>query len=192
MQPATQGDVSQLLAAIRAGDAGAQSLLAERLWPRFRSLAGRLLADEPTPASLQPSDLVDEAFLHILRGKLFSKAPDRIYLFRAAAKVMRHVLVEHARRRRAEKRGGNRQREPFSVLLDYCERKRIDAVALHDALEALSSAHERAALVMTLRTLGGYTEPEVAELLGASLSTVQKDTQFARAWLRRELGGDAP
>ncbi len=190
MQAETQGELTQLLAAIQAGCPDAQSQLLHLMYSRFYRMARHLLAEEPSGLSLQPSDLLDEAVVRILQSNLLHTAPNRVYLLRAVGRLMRRVLVEHARRRQAEKRGGKFRRLPLDALLDYYERQEIDTVALHDALEVLSSLHERAALAITWRTIGGCSEAEVAELLGVSVSTIQKDTQFARAWLRKQLADD--
>ena len=101
---------------------------------------------------------------------------------------MRNILVDHARRRRAEKRGGNLRQHPLDAVLDHYEKQQIDVIALRDALEALSQDYERASMVMTLRYIAGFTVNDVADQLGVSVATVEKDTQFARAWLRMRLG----
>lgn len=186
----TQGEVTQLLAAVRDGSPGAVDRLVELVYAHWHRLAERLLDREADMHSLQPTALLNEALVRILEGDLLHQAPNRFYFFKAASRVMGHILVEHARRRRSLSRGGKFRRLPFDVLLDYYDKQRIDVVALRNALDVLAGVHERAAVVMTLRTIGGYTADEVARQLEVSVSTVEKDTQFARAWLRKELGGD--
>jgi RNA polymerase sigma-70 factor (ECF subfamily) len=110
----------------------------------------------------------------------------------AGLQAMRRVLVEHARRRRAEKRGGGWQRVPLDDLLEHFEQPSGDIVALHEALDQLAADDPREAEIVQLHFFGGQTFPEVAELLGVSVSTVEKDYRHARSWLRRRLVESAP
>jgi RNA polymerase sigma factor (TIGR02999 family) len=184
------GDITRLLDAVRAGDRQAEAQLIELAYPRLHRAAQRLMRQEREGHSLQATALLHEAFTKVLVGKMLHEAPNRAYFFAAMARLMQQTLVDHARRRDAEKRGGGLTRVPFDVLLDYFRKQHIDVFALHDALEVLAAEHERPALVLTLRTLGGLTAQEVAAQLDVSLSTVEKDTQFARACLRQKLGED--
>jgi RNA polymerase sigma factor (TIGR02999 family) len=102
---------------------------------------------------------------------------------------MREVLVEHARRRAAARRGGGRRRVPLDRVLAYFEEQEVDVIAVHEALDRLAEWNERQAEVMTLRYFGGLTVPEVAESLGVSVVTVERDWRLARAWLGRQLRG---
>jgi RNA polymerase sigma factor (TIGR02999 family) len=102
---------------------------------------------------------------------------------------MRQVLVDHARRRDADKRAGRRERVPLDRVLQYFER-RLDVIALHEALDRLMVLHERQGLVVALRFFTGLSVPEVADVLGVSAGTVEGDWRIARAWLRGQLGGD--
>ncbi|QDV39373.1 ECF-type sigma factor [Tautonia plasticadhaerens] len=111
------------------------------------------------------------------------------YLFAAASRTMRQVLVDHARRRRARKRDGDRIRVPLDRALAGFEERGLDVIALHEALERLTQEHPRQAQVVDLRYFGGLSVPEVAATLGVSDTTVEADWQFARAWLRGRLGG---
>jgi RNA polymerase sigma-70 factor (ECF subfamily) len=105
---------------------------------------------------------------------------------------MRQVLVDHARRRHAAKRDGARARVPLDEALSSFEEQGLDVIVLHEALDRLAPAHPRPAQVVDLRFFGGLSVPEVSELLGVSDSTVEGDWRFARAWLRRQLGGTPP
>jgi RNA polymerase sigma factor (TIGR02999 family) len=191
MEAPEADEITQLLDAVRAGDARAEARLIELTYPRLHREAQRLLLQERDADSLQTTALLHEAFIKGLVGELLHQAPNRAYFFAAMARLMRQTLVEHARRRRAEKRGGGLTRVPIDALLDYFQKQNLDVQALHDALEVLASEHPRPALVFTLRFVGGLTAEEVARHLQVSLSTAEKDTHFARAWLRKELGGDA-
>lgn len=182
------GEVTRLLDAARAGRPGARDQLVELVYDHLRGLAGGLLAPETRSQTLQPTALVHEAFLRLQAGGALAGAPDRRYLFAAAVRAMRRILVEHARRRRAAKRGGAWQRVPLDDLLDHVERQDLDVVALHEALDDLAAVDEREAEIVQLHFFGGLPFAEIAELLGVSLSTVEKDFRHARSWLRRRLG----
>ncbi len=104
---------------------------------------------------------------------------------------MRQVLVDHARRRGAAKRDGGRNRLPLDQVLQFFEDRRLDIVALHEALDHLMTLHERQALVVSLRFFAGLSVAEVAEVLDVSIATVEGDWRIARAWLRGQLGSDA-
>jgi RNA polymerase sigma factor (TIGR02999 family) len=184
-----QGDVTQLLAAIRAEVPGADDRLLELVYSRLHGLASHYAADEPDSCSLSPTALLHEALLRTLGDDLFRKAPNRAYLFSAVCAAMRRVLVEHARRRKAGRRGGGRKPMPLDALLDRLEGRDVNVVEVNDALEALAAVHLRASQALTLRMLGGFTVREMAKQLGVCASTVEKDLRFARAWLHRQLEG---
>ncbi len=186
------GDVTQLLDDIRAGVSGARDRLVKLVYRRLHRMAVTYMAQEPDDHSLQPTALLDEAFLRILAKDVLQQAPNRAYLFGAFSRAMRHILAQHARRRRAEKRGRGQKSLPFDALVAHLEEEqRVDVVELRDALEALAAVKERASQVITWRMLGGFTVAEVAALLHISASTVEKDTRFALAWLHKQLGDDA-
>jgi RNA polymerase sigma factor (TIGR02999 family) len=100
---------------------------------------------------------------------------------------MREVLIDHARQRAADRRGGGWQRVPLDSVVDYFEAQGLDVVAVHEALDRLTALNERQGQVMTLRYFGGLTVPEVAEALGVSVVTIERDWRLARAWLRGQL-----
>jgi RNA polymerase sigma-70 factor (ECF subfamily) len=120
---------------------------------------------------------------------VLDRAADRSFLFAAAARSMREILIDHARRRRADRRGGDRQRVPLDLVVDYFESQELDVVAVHEALDRLAKLNERQSQVITLRYFGGLTVPEVARALGVSVFTVERDWRFARAWLHGQLQG---
>jgi RNA polymerase sigma factor (TIGR02999 family) len=186
------GDVTVLLHAIRAGDAQAKGRLAALVYGELRGVAAGLMGRERGDHTLQPTALVHEAFVRLFRDDLWRTAPNRSYLFGAAARAMREVLADHARRRRAAKRGGTVRRVPLDDLLDHLEHEQnVDVLALHESLDRLSALHDRQSQVVTLRFFGGFTVAEIAGLLGLSVSTVEADFRLARAWLRQQLKGDA-
>lgn len=190
MPPPDQCQVTELLAAIRGGDLDARERLFLLLGEELRAIAADKLRGERAGHTLQPTALVNEAVVRLLDQQTLSHAPDRHYLFAAISTAMCQVLVDHARARAAAKRGGRWTPHPLDAVLDLIEQRAGDVVSLNDALDQLAAVHERASQVVSLRFLAGYSETEVAGQLGVSLSTVQSDWRFARAWLRLRLRGD--
>jgi RNA polymerase sigma-70 factor, ECF subfamily len=187
-----QGEVTLLLRSILDGDARAKDRLVGLVYDELRGIATGLLCQETGPNSLQPTALVHEAYLRLDRGQLLSRAPDRHYFFAAAAQAMRRVLVDHARRRRAEKRADGRQRVALDAVLDYFHQENLDVVALNEALDDLAALNERQSQVVVLRFFGGFTVAEVGEQLGVSTSTVESDFRLARAWLHHQIKEVSP
>ena len=187
-----RGDLSGLLGEARAGHADARDRLVRAIYGELRRMAGGLMRHERPDHTLQPSALVHEALLRLLGGEALADVPDRRYLFAAAVRAMRQVLVDHARRRRALKRDGRRVRVPLDRALATLEERGLDVVALHEALEHLALEHPRQAQVVDLRFFGGLSFPEVAAALGVSDTTAEGDWRLARAWLRGRLGGSQP
>jgi RNA polymerase sigma factor (TIGR02999 family) len=182
-------DLTALLDAIRDGREGATDQLVGAIYAELRRIAGGLMRHERPSHTLQPSALVHEALLRLLDGDTLAELPDRHHLFAAASRAMRQVLVDHARKRRADKRQGGRIRVPLDEALAAIEEQGLDILALHEALDRLAREHVRPAQVVDLRFFGGLTVPEVAALLAVSDTTVESDWRFARAWLKGQLGG---
>jgi RNA polymerase sigma factor (TIGR02999 family) len=177
--------VSVLLEEVCAGNTDARSRLLERVYDELRGMARHFLRGESPSFSLQSGDVVAELFLRLF-GTDF-KPENRSHFFGAAAKVMREVVVDHARKRRSQKRGANRQRVRLDEVVDYFERQNLAVEAVHEALEQLAAVRPRQSQVLTLRYFFAYTVPETAALIQVSEKTVQNDERFARAWLRRKL-----
>jgi RNA polymerase sigma factor (TIGR02999 family) len=190
MDAERRGDLTALLGEVRAGDEDAKDRLVRAIYAELRRLACGLMHHERPGHTLQPSALVHEALMRLLDGEVLAEVPNRRYLFAAAAQAMRQVLVDHARRRRAAKREGSRARVPLDGALVALEEQGLDVLALHEALDRLAQAHPRPAQVVTLRFFGGLSVPEVAESLAVSVTTVESDWRFARAWLKGHLGGE--
>ena len=170
----------------------AKGELISLVYDELRRVASRLMRRERTDHTLSPTAVVHEAVIRLLGDEVFDKAVDRSYLFASAARAMREVLIDHARRRAADRRGGNRRRVPLDLVADYFEQQGLDVVAIHEALDRLAELNERQSQVMTLRYFGGLTVPEVAAALRVSVVTVERDWRLARAWLGsqlRERGG---
>jgi RNA polymerase sigma factor (TIGR02999 family) len=185
--PPPPGEITRRLRALREGDPEASAQLAAATHGELLRLARNLLRGERRGHTLEPGALVNEAWLRLI-GPEQPDWRDRLHFLGIAARLMRQVLVDHARRRDAGKRGGDWRR----VTLD--ERGtggtvplEADMFDLHRALERLEELDERQARVVELRFFGGLTVPEIGELLGAAESTIHADWALARAWLAREL-----
>jgi RNA polymerase sigma-70 factor (ECF subfamily) len=171
---------------VRGEDSAGQTLLpvvAEEL----RAIAGGLLRRERADHTLQPTALVNEAWMRLFQGDDGAAPEGRRHFFALAAKVMRQVLVDHARRRGREKRGGGDAALPLDEALVALEVEGLDLLDLNAALEELAALDERQARVVELRFFGGLEAEEAAEVLGVSLSTVERDWRVARAWLYQRL-----
>ena len=183
----TQGEVTKLLPDIAAGSREAKNQLFELVYDELRGMARAKMAREPEDHTLQPTALVNEVYMKLFADRNL-KAPNRAYFFAAAAEAMRQVLVDHARKRRAEIHGGNLRRTPIDAVLDaLTTSQQVDMLALHEALERLEGFGKRQYEAMMLRFFGGLKNEEVAEHLKVSVSTVEKDWKIARAWLHGQL-----
>ncbi len=149
------------------------------------------MAGERAGHSLQATALVNEAYVRLVDGKAV-EWHDRAHFLAVAARVMRRILVDHARARRSQKRGGLAARVTFDEALVVTDEPLQDFVALDDALEALSKFDARKGRVIELRFFGGLTVEETASVLEVSPATVMGDWRLAKAWLRREMRGDGP
>lgn len=190
MAGAARSDVTLLLARARDGDEQARDDLIGRVYGELRRVAGGLMRREHPGHTLSPTAVVHEAVIKLLGEAALDRAPDRSYLFASAARAMREVLIDHARRRATARRGGGRHRVPLDAVVDYFEDQGLDLVAVHEALDRLAERNGRQAQVVTLRYFGGLTVPEIAETLGVSVGTVERDWRIARAWLSNELRGE--
>jgi RNA polymerase sigma factor (TIGR02999 family) len=186
------GEVTRLLDAVRAGEVDASDQLFALIHDELQAVAENLMRRERPDHTLEPAALVNEAFLRLLGPGGLAKFPNRRYLFATMARVMRRILVEHARRRSTQKRAGGQQRLPLDAVLDYFEQQDVDIVRLHEALEELATIHERPSQVVTLRYFDGLTLEEIAEHLEVSVMTVRRDLRIAKAWLSHELRGVTP
>lgn len=139
--------------------------------------------------SLQATALVNEAYVRLVDGKAV-EWHDRAHFLAVAARIMRRILVDHARARGAHKRGGGRARVTFDEALVVTDEARQNFVALDDALEALAKFDERKSRVVELRFFGGLSVEETAAVLTVSVDTVMRDWRLAKAWLQAEMRGD--
>jgi RNA polymerase sigma-70 factor (ECF subfamily) len=189
MEAKPQHELTLILERARAGDEGARDKLVAQVYDELRQVASGLMRRERADHTLSPTAVVNEAVIRLLGDAIFDKAADRSFLFASAARAMREVLIDHARRRAADRRGGGRRRVPLDAVVDYFQAQGLDLVAVHEALDRLAERDWRQAQVMTLRYFGGMTVPEVATALGVSTVTVERDWRLARAWLAGQLGG---
>jgi RNA polymerase sigma factor (TIGR02999 family) len=179
-------DVTRLLARWKDGDEAALQQLVPIVHDELRRLARRQMAGERPGHTLEPTALVNEAYLRLVTLKQI-RWQDRAHFFAMAARLMRRILVDFARSRRSRKRGGGAKQVSFTQSLDVAEGQPTDVLALNDALEALAAVDERKGRVVELRFFGGLSVEETAEVLDVSRETVKRDWTFAKMWLRRHL-----
>ena len=184
--PASAGQITEQLEALRRGDRQAESVLAELVYDDLHARARQYMRRERPDHTLQPTALVNETFLQLLRHQTI-EWQSRAHFLAVASVVMRRILVDHARRRLAGKRSGARQQ----VELDErhaAQHPHLDQVlALDEALTRLSQMDPRQGRLVELMYFGGLTEVETAEALGISVRTVRRDWSSARAWLQAQL-----
>ena len=186
MAPPPPADITELLRAWRGGREGALDRLMPLVYGQLRQIARRHLRRERPDHSLQATALVNEAYLRLIDVNRVDYH-DRAHFFAMSARVMRRVLVDHARARRYQKRGGSAVRVTLDDGLVAVGDRGQDLVALDDALEALEKVAERKCRVVELKFFGGLTNDDVAEVLGLSRATIADDWTVARAFLKREL-----
>jgi RNA polymerase sigma factor (TIGR02999 family) len=208
--------VTAALDRLRAGDAAAKGRLIELIYDDLRAVARRLMARERAGHTLEPTALVNESLLRLADTRSLKRLEDRGHLMAAATEAFRRVLIDHARARRAQKRGGGRARvgldealeraappadtappvehadqatEVFDRLLAWYDEQGLDVIALDDVLDELRDVDPRWFDVVLLRFFGGLGVDRTAEILGVSPRTVTLDWNRARAWLHVRLGG---
>jgi len=178
--------ITQLLVKWGSGDKTALDELIPLVYDELRKLAASYLRRKPGAHSLQATALVHEAYVRLAEGKGASMQR-RAQFFGLAAKVMRDILVDHARKRLATKRGGQQLRLSLSQAERLGHKPEVDVVALDDALRELAATNPQHSRVVELRFFGGLTIEETAEVMSLSHATTERYWSFARAWLRREL-----
>ncbi|MEK6702334.1 MAG: ECF-type sigma factor [Planctomycetota bacterium] len=183
------GDVTVLLRAVRDGLPGAPDRLMACVYGELRKIASNRVAGAGTDV-LEPTTLVHEAYLRLF-GKDDTSWENRHHFFWAAARAMRDILVERARSRGAEKRGGSIQHVELTDLPSL-ESESIELLSLSEALTRLEIDHPVAAQIVTLRFFAGLTREQIAEVMQMSPSAVWREWQFAKAWLHTEIDGAGP
>jgi RNA polymerase sigma factor (TIGR02999 family) len=178
--------VTQLLVAAGQGDAGADDRLWSLVYDELRRLARRQLANEGQGCTVESTALVHEAFLRLV-GSEPVEWSNRRHFFASAARVMRHIRIEDARRRGRVKRGGGQRPDPIRDEPAIPENDAIEVLAIDEALKKLEQTAPRQAEVVMLRYFAGLSVDETAQVLGVSARTVDYEWRYARAWLHREL-----
>lgn len=182
------GEITRLLEQVRTGDESAGQRVFELAYDELRAIAAGLMKRERPDHTLQPTALVHEAAERLLPDLRVSSHVGRTYFFATAARAMRRILIDHARARNAQRRGGKGRKTPLDAVVDVVQKSSgVDLIVLDDALERLSQVCKRHADVVVLKFFGGMTMPEIAEHLDVSLSTVESDWRLARAWLSQAL-----
>jgi RNA polymerase sigma factor (TIGR02999 family) len=178
--------VTQLLVAWNRGNQAALDELFPIVYDELRRLARSYLRQEHPGHTLQPTELVHEAYLRLIDQRSVSWQ-NRAQFFGLAAQMMRRILVNHALRRHAAKRGGHVPRVPLDEAIDVLEARQVDVVALDAALKALDALDARQSQIVELRFFGGLTVDETAEVVGISPASVKRDWAAAKLWLLREI-----
>jgi RNA polymerase sigma factor (TIGR02999 family) len=183
----SMSEVTQLLDAITRGEAEASDQLLPLVYDELRRLAASYLNQEKTGQTLQATALVHEAFLRLVGNDLDAKWQGRSHFLAAAALAMRRILVDNARRKKRDKRGGGLQRVDLIDQPDPRLDRADKMLALDEALTRLAAADARAAELVQLHTFGGLSVEEAGAQLGMARSVAYQEWAFARAWLRHEL-----
>jgi RNA polymerase sigma-70 factor, ECF subfamily len=177
-------NLTALFARMRHGDSEAVNGVMAVLYAELHRLAARQMRREARSHTLQPTALVNEAYLRLMHGRV--AIHDRQHFLALAAQAMRRALVDHARHKRARKRGGGFERVALDVV-PGANAIEVDVLALDEALAELSVLAPRASRIVELRFFGGYTDQEVCDILGENLPAVRRDWVFARSWLKARL-----
>jgi RNA polymerase sigma factor (TIGR02999 family) len=183
-------DVTELLLQWSEGDRAALDRLTPIVYDELLRLARMRLSGERSDLTLQPTALVHRAYLK-LTGQVRVPWKNRAHFFAIAATIMRRILIDDARRRNAEKRGGGIQ-VTFDEEIDIVDAKPPDVLALDLALQSLARIDERKSRIIELKYFGGLTTEEISEATGLSVATVGRDLRLAHAWLQRQIGGGSP
>ena len=180
-------EITQLLLSWSKGDETALDHLIPLVYPELRKLARRYMARESPEHTLQTSALINEAYLRLVDQQAV-EWQDRAHFFAAAAQMMRHILIDHARSHRYAKRGAGAQHVPLEDVTVVSQERAAELVALDDALTRLTQVDPRKSQIVELRFFGGLTVEETAEVLKLSPITIKREWRSAKAWLQSEIG----
>lgn len=183
--------ITQLLKQWRSGEQTALDQLLPLVYDELHRVAQRALRQQPAGHTLQTTALINEAYLRMCNMPQI-EWQDRAHFFAVAARVMRHLLVDHARAQVTAKRGGGAQRVDFDEAAIYASERSAELLALDDALNRLAAADDKKSRIVELRYFGGLTVEEVAEVLGIAVITVKREWAKARLWLYHELQTGEP
>lgn len=182
-------NVTQLLRAWNKGDQKAKDELFALIYKELRRTAAAYMRNERPNHTLQPTALVNEAYLKLL-GESGTSWESRGHFYGVAARAMRQVLVDYARARGAEKRGAGKVMLPLDEALAWAEERDIDLIALDEALQRLEKDDLRRSMIIDVHFFGGLTIEQTAEVMGISDATVKRELRLGKAWLRREISPD--
>lgn len=180
-------EFTQLLSQIEAGDPVAAAQLLPLVYDELRKLAAAKLAHEKPGQTLQATALVHDAYIRLVAGNQAAPWNGRGHFFGAAAEAMRRILIDRARKKQSQKRGGAVEREPLDQVVIAIPEPSLDILALNEALERFERVDLRAAELVKLRYYAGLTIPQAAEALGISTTTADRTWAYARAWLHAEV-----
>lgn len=180
------GEVTRLLVLLKGGEGRARDSLIPLVYNELRRIAAAHLRREAPQHSLQPTALVHEAYIRLVDISQIDWQ-SRAHFFSVASTLMRRILVDHARAKRSEKRGGKETAVAFDEALVPSPKRSTDILALDDALNTLARLNERQAKIVEMRFFSGLTEEETGDVLGISVRTVKRDWRVAKAWLFSQL-----
>jgi RNA polymerase sigma factor (TIGR02999 family) len=183
-------EITQLLTKWSSGDKSALDELIPLVYPELRRLARAYMSRENSAHTLQTSALINEAYLRLVNQQDV-EWQNRAHFFAVSAQVMRHILVDHARKYQYTKRGGGAEHVPLDELTIVCDERAIELIALDDALNHLATLDPRKSLIVELRFFGGLTVEETAEVMKLAPITIMREWRAAKAWLARETLGEA-
>lgn len=182
----SENEATQLLKQVSNGSDSAADRLFPLVYDELRSLAANLFRTERPNHTLQPTALVNEAYVRLVVGQGLTWS-SRAHFFAIAARAMRRILIDHARRKNTDKEGGKWDKVPLDDVLPATEMQETELLAVSEVIEALAARDERKARVVELRFFAGLSVEEVAHVLDVSKGTVEGDWRFARAWLSKRL-----
>jgi len=187
MSEKAPSEITQMLIELTGGNRDVVNQILPHIYDELRRLAGSYLRRERADHTLQPTALVHEAYMKLIDQKQVHWQ-NRAHFFGIAAQVMRRILMDHARKNTAEKRGGDADKLPLEEeILVVSHEKSADLIALDDALQALAEFDEQKAKIVELRYFGGLSIEETAEVMGVSVPTINRQWRMAKAWLHAEL-----
>lgn len=181
--------ITRLLLDWHLGDASAMDKLMPLVYDELHYLAAVYLRREPAGHTLQPTALVHEAYLRLV-DQQDVEWQNRVHFFGVAARLMRQILVDHARRQHATRRGGGWQKVTLDEAINIFKERDVNLIRLDDALITLEKFDPRASHIVELRFFGGLTIEEVAEVLNLSVATTNREWRASKLWLLREIGGE--
>ena len=186
MDEPSPNEITQQLIAWSKGDSAALDKLIPAVYQELRRMADRCLRGENAEHSLQPTALVHEAYLRLIDQSRV-EWHNRAHFFGVAAQMMRRILIDHAKTKHREKRGGNARKLSLDEIANYADEPAAELIALDEALKILAEMDERKSRVVEMRYFGGLTVEETAQVLGVSDKTVMRDWNLAKAWLYQQL-----